>query len=294
MDAVKALVVAAVRLAIVRHGHETDDGEIITDEDAQAMAEDVWDALNGVGTCAEEPAPELLALAARPAPASDSDAIAACKAMLATWGSQDEDAIIAARDMARAAVERAAHPAASVRMGESRVRPVVPIEAGPAAADDDAGQAVTEHSKSVGEAWGACMSAMKEFNRHAHLEDSVAADSAWEELRNSVRALALSMGLKLPPAADRGRGRGEGEKGMRLRVYYLPNWDGVNSALVAATNQKEACRLLNSSVSNFRDYGGRRLTDGHEYAKTALSEPGRVWIRRIALTRREEEPWSLR
>ncbi len=39
--------------------------------------------------------------------AAAPDLLAACFGMLATWGSQDEDAIIAARDAARAAVEKA-------------------------------------------------------------------------------------------------------------------------------------------------------------------------------------------
>jgi hypothetical protein len=39
--------------------------------------------------------------------ASAPDLLAACLAMLGTWGSDDEDAIIEARDMARAAVTRA-------------------------------------------------------------------------------------------------------------------------------------------------------------------------------------------
>lgn len=97
------------------------------------------------------------------------------------------------------------------------------------------------------------------------------------------------------PARDRaGEGVTRGGGDVRLRVYYLPNWDGVNSALVAATNQKEACHLLHSSMGNFRAYGGRRMADDHEYSRVALSEPARVWIRRIALTRAEEEPWHLR
>lgn len=45
--------------------------------------------------------PDMHLIAAAP------DLLAACFGMLATWGSQDEDAIIAARDAARAAVEKA-------------------------------------------------------------------------------------------------------------------------------------------------------------------------------------------
>jgi hypothetical protein len=39
--------------------------------------------------------------------AAAPDLLAACLAMLATWGGDDEDEIIAARDRARAAVARA-------------------------------------------------------------------------------------------------------------------------------------------------------------------------------------------
>jgi hypothetical protein len=37
----------------------------------------------------------------------NSDLVAACLAMLSTWGGDDEDEIIAARDRARAAVSKA-------------------------------------------------------------------------------------------------------------------------------------------------------------------------------------------
>ena len=40
-------------------------------------------------------------------PEAVKDLLAACEAMLATWGSDDEDSIIAARDMARAAAAKA-------------------------------------------------------------------------------------------------------------------------------------------------------------------------------------------
>lgn len=39
--------------------------------------------------------------------AAAPDLLQACLAMLGTWGGQDEDVIIAARDMAKAAVEKA-------------------------------------------------------------------------------------------------------------------------------------------------------------------------------------------
>ena len=39
--------------------------------------------------------------------AAAPDLLSACAAMICTWGSQDEDAIIAARDQARAAIIKA-------------------------------------------------------------------------------------------------------------------------------------------------------------------------------------------
>jgi hypothetical protein len=73
-DRLKNLVVAAVRLAIVRHDLATEDCPTIGDEDAQAIATDVWDALNGIGTCADEPVPELSAVLAEH-PADDGEPV---------------------------------------------------------------------------------------------------------------------------------------------------------------------------------------------------------------------------
>ena len=42
--------------------------------------------------------------------AAAPDLLSACAAMLCTWGSDDEDAIIAARDQARAAIVKATEP----------------------------------------------------------------------------------------------------------------------------------------------------------------------------------------
>ncbi len=63
-EKLKALVVAAVRLAIIRHGLSSDyDEDPMTDEDAAAIGEDVWNALNGIETCAGLMSDELQALA---------------------------------------------------------------------------------------------------------------------------------------------------------------------------------------------------------------------------------------
>ncbi len=67
----------------------------------------------------------------------------------------------------------------------------------------------------------------------------------------------------------------------RLYVYYLPNLDGINAALVAAPNQVRACRLMGATVGGFRRYGGRRLPAGDARAAAARSLPGRVWRQKI-------------
>lgn len=76
----------------------------------------------------------------------------------------------------------------------------------------------------------------------------------------------------------------------KLRVFYLPNGDGVHGFLVAAPNQKEACRLMRSSVSHFRNYGGRR-TDEAALVKIAMSEPGVVFKQKIPSVHPGPQPW---
>lgn len=56
----------------------------------------------------------------------------------------------------------------------------------------------------------------------------------------------------------------------------MPNSDGVHGLLVAAKNQKEALRLMGSSVYSFKAYDGRR-TDDPELIGVAMREPGRVF-----------------
>ena len=58
-EKLKALVVAGIRLAIVRHDLATDEFPAIGDEAAEYIATDVWEALNGIGTCEEGPVDEL-------------------------------------------------------------------------------------------------------------------------------------------------------------------------------------------------------------------------------------------
>ena len=60
-ERLKALVVAAVKLVIIRHGLATDDTPDMNEEDADELALDTWDALNGIHTCDGTVAPELKA-----------------------------------------------------------------------------------------------------------------------------------------------------------------------------------------------------------------------------------------
>ncbi len=61
-EKLKALVVAAVKLVIIRHGLATDDAPDMNEEDADELALDTWNALNGVHTCDGAVAPELRAM----------------------------------------------------------------------------------------------------------------------------------------------------------------------------------------------------------------------------------------
>lgn len=75
----------------------------------------------------------------------------------------------------------------------------------------------------------------------------------------------------------------------QLKAYYLPDADGSNHFLVAAPNQKEACRLMRVSPGYFRKYGGRRV--GGMTADVALSEPGKLWKQNNRCG--EVHPWTL-
>lgn len=79
------------------------------------------------------------------------------------------------------------------------------------------------------------------------------------------------------------------ERTAKLRVYYLPNGDGVHGFLVAAKSQKDAARLMGSSYRGFVAYGGGR-TDDPVMVSIALSEPGRVWKQKISYGR-GVQPW---
>ncbi len=60
----RQLAEAAVKLAIARHGLATEECPDLQPDSmaADEIAADVWNALNGVHTCDEVPAPELMAV----------------------------------------------------------------------------------------------------------------------------------------------------------------------------------------------------------------------------------------
>jgi len=81
---------------------------------------------------------------------------------------------------------------------------------------------------------------------------------------------------------------------MRVRVYMLGNLDGTHSALVAAENQKEACRLMNVSIGSFRAFGGRSVADTEAAFAVAMAVPGKVFKRDIIanLVRGVDREWK--
>jgi hypothetical protein len=74
-----------------------------------------------------------------------------------------------------------------------------------------------------------------------------------------------------------------------MRVYYLPNCDGVRGCMVAARNQADAVKLMGVSAGGFRAFGGRRADDP-EMIEIATREPGVVWWRRITVGP-DRPPW---
>ena len=76
-----------------------------------------------------------------------------------------------------------------------------------------------------------------------------------------------------------------------MRVYYFPNADGTNSFMVAAKNQKEACRLMGGTVGDFKRYGGCKIAPEISMAKLAMDSPGIVFTRPIGSF---SVPWKIR
>lgn len=66
-----------------------------------------------------------------------------------------------------------------------------------------------------------------------------------------------------------------------MHAYYLPNGDGIYAYLVAASNQLTACQLLNTTVHQFRQYGGCRLSPDLPSGQLAIANRGTVFRRRI-------------
>jgi hypothetical protein len=73
----------------------------------------------------------------------------------------------------------------------------------------------------------------------------------------------------------------------KLHAYH--SHDGTYRCMVAARNRKEAAELLRTTQGSIRNYGGRYHDDGPD-AKVALSEPGRVWKKKMTFGPRPE-PW---
>jgi hypothetical protein len=81
-----------------------------------------------------------------------------------------------------------------------------------------------------------------------------------------------------------------------MPTYLHPNADGLNSFMVCAKNQKEACKLMRGSVGDFRRFGGRKLDPKKERDAEAIkiseSKPGKVWMKEIDIGQGERR-WSL-
>ena len=59
-----------------------------------------------------------------------------------------------------------------------------------------------------------------------------------------------------------------------MKVYGI-NWCGRERRIVAARSQKEAARLMRTSVHNLREWGCE--TGNQEEIEQAMLEPGLVW-----------------
>lgn len=73
----------------------------------------------------------------------------------------------------------------------------------------------------------------------------------------------------------------------KKRVYLLPNLDGENQAMIAASNEPCARAMMgNVSLGSFKAYGGKRVPADWdvEAQALALASPGTVFYRRIPCT----------
>lgn len=76
----------------------------------------------------------------------------------------------------------------------------------------------------------------------------------------------------------------------KLQVYWVNDGRDEFIMMVAAKNQKEACRLLDCTLYYHRNHGGRWPVPKVPSAAIALSEPGRVFKRKTDLLR-APHPW---
>lgn len=112
----------------------------------------------------------------------------------------------------------------------------------------------------------------------ANLEDPgpTPKPTAWQ----TTTRMRLSSSRRPAPAATEEGNAALICRAVNMKVYYLPNSDGVRSCLVAAKNQKEAVERIGTTLGSFRAYGGRAVTDP-EMVAVAMQEPGRVYRRKI-------------
>ena len=71
-----------------------------------------------------------------------------------------------------------------------------------------------------------------------------------------------------------------------MKPYIIWNLNGRLSGLVSARNVKEACKLLGTTESNYRNFGGRIATGAD--AALAEANPGVAYKRKIGT----DEPWE--
>jgi hypothetical protein len=71
------------------------------------------------------------------------------------------------------------------------------------------------------------------------------------------------------------------ERWWNLKVYRLGNIDGDNAAIVAAPNQREAVRLMGTTLGQYRAYGGH-VTENPVAVSLAMSKPGTVFYKALS------------
>lgn len=65
---------------------------------------------------------------------------------------------------------------------------------------------------------------------------------------------------------------------MKKKKVYGIGWMGRYRRIVAASSQKEAARLIGTTLSHLREYAS--VTGNTEEVELAMSDPGSVWERK--------------